>query len=114
MKEDKIIKIIFKNTEKDHFDLNLISKIINSNLLTRKELLMFYKKLYPKIKENEVILESSTKIKNLKEILNILDNPKIYKIVLNPDLIAGIRIKSGWNIIDTSIKNKLEKIKSIN
>ena len=114
MKEDKIIKIVFKNIEKDNFDLDLISNIINSNLLNRKQLLMFYKKLYPKIKENEVILESSVKIRNLQNILNTLGDPKIYKIVLNPDLIAGIKLKNGWNIIDTSIKNKLEKIKSIN
>ena len=65
---------------------------------------------------NKVVIETATEVSEdtLNGLIDILAakmgyTPTVEHIV-NPELIAGIRVKIDDNLIDASVKNQLEKI----
>lgn len=113
MKRNKKIKIIIDNViVGNKLDLYLLSKIVEKNLLDRKELKKLLRQLKYNIKKLSVKIEYAGYIskETSDDIIKKLDNPTIFEFIENKKLIGGIKVKEDWNIIDTSINYKLQKI----
>ncbi len=116
MKGNKKIKIIIDNViVGNKLDLNLLSKIVEKKLLERKELKKLLRQLKYNIKKLSVRIEYAGYIskETSEEILKKLDKPTVFEFIENKKLIGGIKLKEDWNIIDSSINYKLQKIQAI-
>jgi hypothetical protein len=115
MKDKKIINIILSHIEnKGNIDLEVLIKIINSKSISYSQMNLLYKNIINKIKKDELIIEYSSESIDKKAILKEFNNPTVYNFIKNTSLIGGLKIKKDWSIIDTSIKEKLNKINTIN
>ena len=119
-KED-VVKTISKKMKLSKITSNVLSIItVNSRLeclpLILEEWLKLYydKKSILKVKVETVVPLSSTQDKKLKKVLEEKLN-KTIKIdyIINKEILGGLKIYYGSNLIDDSLKNKLENIKNI-
>ena len=118
--KENIINDIFAND----FDLLITNflKLIVKNKLIKKVITIFeltIQRFLIALNILEVVIESPFELnqKQIENIENKIQNKTkskiISKIVINKDLIGGIKIKFDSFVIDGSIKNKLEKLYNI-
>jgi F-type H+-transporting ATPase subunit delta len=118
--KENIINDIFAND----FDLLITNflKLLVKNKLIREVVSIFeltIKRLSVTLNILEVIIEtpfvlSQEQILNIEnKVQNKTKSKVISKVIINKDLIGGIKIKFDSFVIDGSIKNKLEKLYNI-
>ncbi len=104
--KNKIEKIGIKKTWKEIKKSNIILFIVNSNKISKKNIINFYKKkILKKIKKkNKINILIRNKIDLTKEKFNIIKYKKY--IIINISIKKKIGIKELINIIKKKIKNK--------
>ncbi len=117
MRSNNILNYIISKIEVENtINIDILGKIIESNILDLKDIRVLFLKIRRDIKKYNTIIEYASKENNYskKKILESLGNPMIYEWKYNNNLIGGLRIKKGWEIIDTSIEQQLNKIRDKN
>ncbi len=118
-KEDIINDIFIKD-----FDILIVNflKLIVKNKLIREVVVILeleIRKLLITLNISEIIIETpfeltNEQIKNIEQkVQHKIKNKTISKVIINKDLIGGIKIKFDSYVIDGSIKNKLENLYNI-
>lgn len=113
----EILEKVFSG-EIDNLILNLLKLLVEKNrFVVFSDVIVAFKKSLDDINNiSRVDVTSAIKMtKELEEKLKTKLEEKLHKNVIlnteiNPDIIAGLIIKIGDNIIDTSLKHKLEDL----